>query len=191
MLKSFNRFAIFTKVDNVILLSFVRQISDNKMQKEYQGKYKKQNNDQKFFDDNKPNVNEFRKWITIAAQPKKTGHYFSVLDYNILSQQLLDEHSYLYQNHSNSALNWNQRFYNLVGEIIHNNPDILCCQVKTTTSNLSLSFATFLLLPFKTQEVQKSHLYDIQARLRSLNYDVIYKKRTGDKVKTHIHLGIS
>lgn len=32
------------------------------------------------------------------------------------------------------------------------------------------------------QEVQKSHLNDIQQRLRSLNYDVIYKKRTGDKV---------
>lgn len=133
MLKSFHRFAIFTKVDNVILLSLLRQYHWNNMQNDYQGKYQKQNNDQKFFD-HKPTVNEFRKWIPVTAQPKKTGHHFSVLNYNILSQQLLEEHSYLYQNHSNPALIWNQRFCNLVSEIIHNNPDILCCQVNILRS---------------------------------------------------------
>jgi protein angel len=31
------------------------------------------------------------------------------------------------------------------------------------------------------QEVQQSHLNEIHGRLRSMNYEVIYKKRTGDK----------
>lgn len=32
------------------------------------------------------------------------------------------------------------------------------------------------------KEVQKNHLAEFADRLRPLNYDVIYKKRTGDKV---------
>jgi mRNA deadenylase 3'-5' endonuclease subunit Ccr4 len=70
-----------------------------------------------------------REWVTVAREPNKKGLAFTVLNYNILSQQLLESHSYLYQNCGSQALRWNQRFHNLVGEILHNNPDILCCQV--------------------------------------------------------------
>jgi mRNA deadenylase 3'-5' endonuclease subunit Ccr4 len=71
-----------------------------------------------------------REWINIAKEPSKPGFVFTVLNYNILSQQLLEMHSYLYPVHSAQALRWNQRFHNLVGEILYDNPDILCCQVK-------------------------------------------------------------
>ena len=143
MLKSFNRFANLSKTDNVILLSLMRQYHWNNMQNEQQGNNRKQN-DQEFFDNIRSNVNDFRKWINIVPPPKKPGHHFSVLNYNILSQQLLDEHKYLYRSHSNQALLWNLRIYNLVGEIIYNNPDILCCQVSILKSqNLSMAFTIF------------------------------------------------
>lgn len=178
MLKSFHRFARFTKVDcNVIILGHYRDYCDNM-------NFRKQKYDQKF-SVNKTNVNEYRKWTPVVPQPKELGHYFSVLNYNILSQQLLEDHTYLYQNHSNNALSWNQRFYNLVGEIKHNNPDILCCQVNISQESSFIDDIYNKLLPFNFQEVQESHLADIQARLRSLNYDVVYKKRTGAKVSIY------
>jgi mRNA deadenylase 3'-5' endonuclease subunit Ccr4 len=70
-----------------------------------------------------------RKWIAID-QTKKPGHTFSVLNYNILSQQLLEQHSYLYQDHNKNALNWSARLYCIIGEIFHKNPSILCLQVR-------------------------------------------------------------
>lgn len=140
MLKSLNRCAILNKGDNGIIVSlrqFYRKMQD-------QGKYEQNSFDQKFFNDSRSNINEFRKWITVTPEPKKPGFAFSVLNYNILSQQLLEMHNYLYQDHANHALRWNQRFCNLVGEIMHNNPDILCCQVSALwINNLSMSFTDF------------------------------------------------
>lgn len=72
-----------------------------------------------------------REWVTVSNEPKNKGFAFTVLNYNILSQQLLDSHLQLYHDHSSQALRWSQRFHNLVGEILYDNPDILCCQVKT------------------------------------------------------------
>jgi protein angel len=40
----------------------------------------------------------------------------------------------------------------------------------------------FKIHKFNFQEVQKSHLKEIHGRLRSMSYEVIYKKRTGDKL---------
>jgi mRNA deadenylase 3'-5' endonuclease subunit Ccr4 len=68
-----------------------------------------------------------REWINVAEEPSEQGLAFTVLNYNILSQQLLDMH---YRNAH--ALQWNQRIQSIVGEIIKEiNPDFLCCQVKT------------------------------------------------------------
>lgn len=94
------------------------------------GKYQ---NNQKYFNNERSQNREFRKWIPVSPEPNKSGLAFSVLNYNILSQQLLEMHSYLYQDHSKHALRWNQRFYNIVGEIFYNNPDILCCQVRVAS----------------------------------------------------------
>lgn len=126
MLKSLSYRTILTTFENGIKIN-LRQLNRTKMQD--LGRH--QNSHQIYFNDNRENVNEFRKWVTVTPEPKKPGHAFSVLNYNILSQQLLEMHSYLYNNHANQALHWNQRFHNLVGEILHNQPDILCCQVKT------------------------------------------------------------
>lgn len=124
MLKSLSHRTILSTFENGIILN-LRQFNRRKMQD--RGRY--QNNDQIYFNNKRENVNEFRKWVTVTPEPKKPGQAFSVLNYNILSQQLLEMHSYLYNNHSNHNLQWNQRFHNLVGEILHNQPDILCCQV--------------------------------------------------------------
>lgn len=145
MLKSLNRRVILNKVENGIIASlrqFYRKMQD-------QGNFEQNNYEQNHFNDNRSNINEFRKWITVAQEPKKPGYAFSVLNYNILSQQLLETHSYLYQDHAKNALRWNQRFYNLVGEIMHNSPDILCCQVNALKiNNLSMSLTKYFFVSF-------------------------------------------
>lgn len=124
MLKSFHRCVLLSKFDNGIICC-VRQYN-RKMQ---EGNYRQGYENQMQFKDNRNNINDFRKWIPVSPEPKKSGLAFSVLSYNILSQRLLEMHSYLYNHHDNQSLNWNRRFYNLVGEILYNKPDILCCQV--------------------------------------------------------------
>lgn len=127
MLKSLQRYAVLNKVDDGIICC-LRQFS---LKMQDQGKYQ---SNQKYFNDERSSNREFRKWIPVSPEPNKSGLAFSVLNYNILSQQLLEMHSYLYQDHSKHALRWNQRFYNIVGEIFHTNPDILCCQVRVAQS---------------------------------------------------------
>lgn len=135
MLKSLQRYAVLNKVDDGIFVS-LRQIN-RKMYRDQ----KQQNQNQKYFNDNDSNnLSKFRKWITVTPQPMQPGFAFSVLNYNILSQQLLDIHSHLYQSNQTQALRWNRRFYNLVGEILANNPDIMCCQVRNST----VFFSTFI-----------------------------------------------
>ncbi|KAL7018119.1 hypothetical protein ACKWTF_010645 [Chironomus riparius] len=102
-------------------------------------------------------LKNLRKWVPID-QTNKPGFIFTIFNYNILSQQLLENHSYLYQDSPRAALKWNNRLYNIVGEIFKTNPSILCCQ-----------------------EVQWNHLSQIQNRLNCMNYAVLFKKRTGDK----------
>lgn len=123
MLKSLYRCATLNKVENGIILSFSRKMQDQKYQKYYN---ESQSYRRKV--DNHDNVLK-REWVTVAREPKQKGLAFTVLNYNILSQSLLETHSYLYHNRGSQALKWNHRFHNLVGEILHNNPDILCCQV--------------------------------------------------------------
>jgi hypothetical protein len=125
MLKSLQRYAVTYKVENGIICC-LRQFSQKMQDK---GNYQ---NNQKYFNGERSQNREFRKWVPVSPEPSKSGLAFSVLNYNILSQQLLEMHSYLY--HSKQDLRWNQRFYNIVGEIFHNNPDIMCCQVRVASS---------------------------------------------------------
>uniref|UniRef100_A0A3Q0RZH4 Protein angel homolog 1 n=1 Tax=Amphilophus citrinellus TaxID=61819 RepID=A0A3Q0RZH4_AMPCI len=84
---------------------------------------------------------------------------FSVMSYNILSQQLLEDNAYLYQHCDPSVLPWEYRLHNLLAEIQQHNADILCLQ-----------------------EVQEDHYENqIKPALQALGYRCEYKKRTGKK----------
>ncbi|KAJ8945430.1 hypothetical protein NQ318_009886 [Aromia moschata] len=78
------------------------------------------------------------------------------MTYNVLAQDLLEQHPYLYQYHDKSCLDWNTRWHNLFKEIKKLNPDILCLQ-----------------------EVQESHIKDYFSLLETIGYGSLYKKRTG------------
>ncbi|XP_059212328.1 protein angel homolog 2 isoform X2 [Centropristis striata] len=84
---------------------------------------------------------------------------FSVMSYNILSQELLQDNVYLYRHCPPSVLPWDHRLPNLLAEIQHYNADILCLQ-----------------------EVQQDHYENqIKPALQALGYQCEYKKRTGSK----------
>lgn len=95
-------------------------------------------------------------WDQYVKSPQ--GIPFTLLSYNILAQNLLEAHPYLYRQHDSRALPWNYRNNRLVQEILSINPQILCLQ-----------------------EVQESHLAMFEEKLRSLDLSVLYKKRTGFK----------
>ncbi|XP_029903605.1 protein angel homolog 2 [Myripristis murdjan] len=84
---------------------------------------------------------------------------FSVLSYNILSQELLQDNAYLYRHCDPAVLPWDYRLPHLLAEIQHYNADIVCLQ-----------------------EVQENH-YETQIKpaLEALGYQCEYKKRTGKK----------
>ncbi|XP_061098354.1 protein angel homolog 2 isoform X2 [Conger conger] len=84
---------------------------------------------------------------------------FSVMSYNILAQQLLQENPYLYKHCHSSILDWNYRFPNILKELKIHNADILCLQ-----------------------EVQEDHYQNqLKPSLESLGYQCEYKRRTGRK----------
>ncbi|XP_008291596.1 protein angel homolog 2 [Stegastes partitus] len=84
---------------------------------------------------------------------------FSVMSYNILSQELLQDNAYLYRHCNPSVLSWEYRRPNLLAEIQQHNADILCLQ-----------------------EVQEDHYENqIKPALQALGYHCEYKKRTGKK----------
>lgn len=89
MLKSLHRYAILNKVDNGIIVS-LRQFNNRKSEMQDQN-YRRQN--KAHFNDNETNkLSKFRKWIAVSPEPKQPGLSFTVLNYNILSQQLLEMH---------------------------------------------------------------------------------------------------
>lgn len=122
MLKSLNRCVIQSQFENVII-ACMRQHTGN------------MNNNRSYTNSRiderqqRPNINNYRRWVPVERNFKPPGLEFSVLSYNILSQRLLEQHNYLYPSQDKDQLLWNRRFYNLVGEILYNKPDILCCQV--------------------------------------------------------------
>lgn len=84
---------------------------------------------------------------------------FSIMSYNILSQDLLLDNSYLYRHCNPGVLPWDFRLPNLLTEIQQHNADILCLQ-----------------------EVQEDHFVNqIKPALLALGYQCEYKKRTGRK----------
>ncbi|XP_071019121.1 protein angel homolog 2 isoform X1 [Oncorhynchus clarkii lewisi] len=84
---------------------------------------------------------------------------FSVMSYNILSQDLLHDNNYLYKHCSSSILNWNHRLSNILKELKEHNADIMCLQ-----------------------EVQEDHYEkQIKPSLEALGYQCEYKRRTGRK----------
>ncbi|KAI5168878.1 protein angel homolog 2 isoform X1 [Manis pentadactyla] len=84
---------------------------------------------------------------------------FSVMSYNILSQDLLEDNSHLYRHCQRPVLHWSFRFPNILKEIKHFDADVLCLQ-----------------------EVQEDHYgTEIRPSLESLGYHCEYKMRTGRK----------
>ncbi|XP_041661585.1 protein angel homolog 2 isoform X2 [Cheilinus undulatus] len=88
-----------------------------------------------------------------------TAFDFTVMSYNILSQDLLLDNAYLYRHCNPSVLPWDHRLPNLLAEIKQYDADILCLQ-----------------------EVQEDHYKNqIKPALQALGYQCEYKKRTGRK----------
>ncbi|KAF5302171.1 hypothetical protein FQR65_LT08594 [Abscondita terminalis] len=83
---------------------------------------------------------------------------FKIMSYNVLAQELLDEHTYLYQYHNPNAIVWEQRWFTLMEELKYHSADILCLQ-----------------------EVQTSHLDSHYSQLNKLGYKGIFKERTGER----------
>lgn len=84
------------------------------------------------------------------------GHSFVLMSYNILAQSLLTKHSHLYAGNVTEFLDWSHRLQCLRNEILEIKPTILCLQ-----------------------EVQESHLEEIEHALQPMGYTKpLYKKRT-------------
>ncbi|XP_057679545.1 protein angel homolog 2 isoform X2 [Corythoichthys intestinalis] len=83
----------------------------------------------------------------------------SVMSYNILSQDLLRDNSYLYSHCPPETLDWSRRLPNLLAELRNYDADVLCLQ-----------------------EVQEDHFEtQIKPALDAQGYECVYKKRTGEK----------
>lgn len=89
----------------------------------------------------------------------KTMMNFTVMSYNILSQDLLEANQDLYTHCPLEVLEWSHRCRLLLEEIQRWVPDILCLQ-----------------------EVQENHFHQqLQPVLTQMGYTCVYKKRTGTK----------
>ncbi|CAH0560763.1 unnamed protein product [Brassicogethes aeneus] len=104
------------------------------------------------------NIQSIRVWEDAKSSKdcqNKNEFCFTLMSYNVLAQDLIDRHIYLYKKHSKRFLKWQLRWENLISEIEETNPHILCLQ-----------------------EVQESHIPSYYDRLKLLGYDYIFKKRT-------------
>lgn len=70
------------------------------------------------------NVMSLRLWEPIKPQSRKPGFIFTLMSYNVLAQDLLENHPYLYRSHSQQTLKWEIRWNNLLTEIKKINPDV-------------------------------------------------------------------
>ncbi|XP_064602592.1 protein angel homolog 2-like isoform X2 [Liolophura sinensis] len=105
-----------------------------------------------------------RRWEYTAfgrshqAQPR-SGVELTVLSYNVLSQRLLEDNSFLYPHCYDDALDWNKRKTRIMDELVSCQPDVMCLQ-----------------------EIQADHYTDyFLPKLSSAGYEGVYQKRTGDK----------
>ena len=98
-----------------------------------------------------------RSWESIS-EPSGEGPEFSLLCYNLLSQDLLDLHQDLYTHCSQAYSAWEYRKYYLLEQLIESSADILCLQ-----------------------EVHHSAYESFfSPNLREKNFQGTYKRRTGD-----------
>ncbi|XP_071602010.1 protein angel homolog 1 isoform X2 [Heliangelus exortis] len=109
----------------------------------------------------------WREWEDLSVQPcvleqvsKNTPLFeFRVMSYNILAQDLVEQGLDLYVHCHPDILNWNYRFPNLLQEIQHWDPDVLCLQ-----------------------EVQENHYWEqLEPTLKEMGFACFYKRRTGTK----------
>ncbi|KAM6131397.1 LOW QUALITY PROTEIN: protein angel homolog 1 [Pterocles gutturalis] len=106
----------------------------------------------------------WRDWEDLSLQPcvleqssKNTPLFeFRVMSYNILAQDLVEQAD-LYLHCHPDILNWNYRLPNLLQEIQHWDPDVLCLQ-----------------------EVQENHWEQLE-HVKEMGFACFYKRRTGTK----------
>lgn len=70
-----------------------------------------------------------RLWEQLRPESDKPGFIFTIMSYNVLSQDLLEKHPYLYRSSSSTALQWESRWNNLLMEIKKSNPDVCIFQI--------------------------------------------------------------
>ncbi|XP_014094846.2 protein angel [Bactrocera oleae] len=103
-----------------------------------------------------------RRWERVKSETETTignSKTYTLLSYNILAQDLLTEHLYLYVGVEPSMLRWDHRLLRLTEEIQYIKPDILCLQ-----------------------EMQFNHLKSLVKHIsfkRELEY--VFKKKTGHR----------
>lgn len=112
-------------------------------------------------------IKDYRKWEhtdlghTMCCQDEDSpntlfkNNSFTVMSYNVLAQDLLECHPYLYKKHDSKALQWKYRSATLWKEIKDGDADVLCLQ-----------------------EVQASHIDSFYNRLKGLGYQGIFKTRS-------------
>ncbi|NWY08851.1 ANGE1 protein, partial [Aphelocoma coerulescens] len=109
----------------------------------------------------------WRDWEDLSVQPcvleqvsKTTPLFeFRVMSYNILAQDLVEQGLDLYVHCHPDILNWNYRLPNLLQEIQHWDPDVLCLQ-----------------------EVQENHYWEqLEPTFKEMGFACFYKRRTGTK----------
>ncbi|GAA6085883.1 protein angel homolog 2 isoform X1 [Tachysurus ichikawai] len=104
-----------------------------------------------------------RQWedLTESRVSRSDGPFdFSVMSYNILSQELLLSNPYLYKHCHPHVLGWCHRFSKIIQELEQHAADIMCLQ-----------------------EVQEDHYQkQIKPSLEHLGYHCEYKRRTGRKL---------
>ncbi|KAL6430602.1 hypothetical protein ACFW04_006891 [Cataglyphis niger] len=103
-----------------------------------------------------------RKWKRFGKNSltsnTEDSFILKLLSFNILAQNLLEDHSYLYQGHNKKALNWKIRKSLVIQEIREADANVICLQ-----------------------EMQEDHLLDFVTPFKQLGYEYLYKKRTNDK----------
>ncbi|NWI53297.1 ANGE1 protein, partial [Calyptomena viridis] len=109
----------------------------------------------------------WRDWEDLSVQPCVLEHVskntplfeFRVMSYNILAQDLVEQGLDLYVHCHPDILNWNYRLPNLLQEIQHWDPDVLCLQ-----------------------EVQENHYWEqLEPTFKEMGFACFYKRRTGTK----------
>ncbi|XP_003738942.2 protein angel homolog 2 [Galendromus occidentalis] len=104
----------------------------------------------------------FTKWKPVSHQPMAPRQHeieFSIMTFNILAQENLDNHPIVYQDIKREFLPWEYRRGRIIEQLLRQNCDVLCLQ-----------------------EVQADHLEDfLGPRLAREGYEYVFKCKTGGK----------